>query len=160
MCIRDSVVGKQVIDWQKNLEQKWSALHFGDMKIDTHDNQHFFEVKVFLNDIDPRSVRVELYAEGVKGEAPFREEMKQVSSLPDTIGGFVYGVKVSGGRPPTDYTARVIPHHDGVAAVSYTHLDVYKRQPPGFRTRLKIMRWRRQHRKPKLNRNRLLWRSM
>ena len=109
------VVGKQVIDWQKNLEQKWSALHFGDMKIDTHDNQHFFEVKVFLNDIDPRSVRVELYAEGVKGEAPFREEMKQVSSLPDTIGGFVYGVKVSGGRPPTDYTARVIPHHDGVA---------------------------------------------
>jgi starch phosphorylase len=109
------VVGKQMVDWQKKLEQKWSAIHFGDLKIDNHDNQHFFEVKVYLNDMDPRSVRVELYAEGVKSEAPFREEMKQVRPLPDTIGGFVYGVKVSEGRPPTDYTARVIPYHDGVS---------------------------------------------
>ena len=60
-------------------------------------------------------MRVELYADGVKGGAPVRQEMKRVRQLADASGGYVYSAAVPADRAPADYTARVIPHCDGVA---------------------------------------------
>ena len=108
-------MGKQVVDWQHGLEQKWTTLHFGEVGVETRGAQHVFEVPVCLNDLDPEAVRVELYANGVMGSAPLRQEMKRVGQLTGTSGGYVYSAAVSAGRPPVDYTARVIPHCDGVA---------------------------------------------
>jgi starch phosphorylase len=108
-------IGRQVVDWQHSLEQHWATLHFDEMKVETRGEQHIFEVKVWLNDLDPRAVRVELYADGVMGNAPDRQEMKRVQEPAATPGGHVYSAAVSAARPPADYTARVIPHCDGVA---------------------------------------------
>ena len=63
-------VGRQMVDWRHALEQKWSALRFGEVRVETKDGQHVFEVQVYLNDLDPSAVRVELYADGVDGGAP------------------------------------------------------------------------------------------
>jgi hypothetical protein len=46
---------------------------------------------------------------------PVRQEMKRVRQLAGASGGYVYSAAVSAARPPADYTARVIPHCDGVA---------------------------------------------
>jgi starch phosphorylase len=108
-------IGRQMVDWQHSLEQKWATLHFGDVKVETRGEQHVFEVRVCLNDLDPKAVRVELYADGVMGGAPVRQEMKQVRPLAGASGGNVYSTAVSAARPPADYTARVIPYCDGVA---------------------------------------------
>lgn len=107
--------GRQVVDWQHSLEQKWAALHFGEVKTETHGGRHVFEVQVHLPDLDPRAVRVELYAEGMNGGAPVRQEMKRSRQMTGAPGGFIYSADVSAERPPTDYTARVMPRHDGVA---------------------------------------------
>ena len=107
--------GRQMIDWRHNLEQKWAMLHFGEVKLETRGVQHLFEVQVFLADVDPKAVRVELYANGINGGAPARQEMKCVRPLAGAPGGYAYSAAVSAGRPPADYTARVIPHCDGVA---------------------------------------------
>jgi starch phosphorylase len=85
------------------------------MKLETKDQQHFFAVQVYLNQLDPKAVRVELYADGVNGGNPERIEMKLVRALVGATGGYDYGAAVSAARPPGDYTARVIPQHDGVA---------------------------------------------
>jgi glycogen phosphorylase len=58
---------KGVVDWQHNLEQKWAMLRFGEAKVETHDEQHFFEIQVYLNDLDPKAVRVEFYTDGIGG---------------------------------------------------------------------------------------------
>jgi starch phosphorylase len=108
-------VGRHVVDWQRSLEQKWAALHFGDVKVETRGEQHVFEVQVHLNDLDPKAVRVELYADGVTGGAPVRQEMRRVRQLAGASGGHLYSAAVSAARPPADYTARVIPRCDGVA---------------------------------------------
>jgi starch phosphorylase len=107
--------GRQMIDWRHNLEQKWAALHFGEVRIETRGGQHVFEVEVCLNDLDPKAVRVELYADGVKSTAPVRQEMKCLRQLAGVSGGCVYSAAVSADRPPLDYTPRVIPHFDNVA---------------------------------------------
>ena len=62
--------GKQVVDWQKSLERKWAGLHFGEVKFTTQGGQHVFEAQVFLPDLDPKFVRVELYADGINGGDP------------------------------------------------------------------------------------------
>ena len=108
-------IGRQIVDWQHSLEQKWATLHFGEVKVETDAERHIFEVEVYLNDLDPNAVRVELYADGVMGGAPVRQEMQRVRQLADGSGGYVYGAAVSAARPPANYTARVIPHCEGVA---------------------------------------------
>jgi starch phosphorylase len=107
--------GRQIVDWQHNLEQKWATLRFGEVKVETRSEQHVFEVQVYLNDLDPKAVRVELYADGTEGEAPVRQEMQRVHQSAGASGGCVYSAAVSAACPPAHYTARVIPHRDGVA---------------------------------------------
>ena len=108
-------VGRQVVNWQHALEQKWVTLHFGEVKVTTDAGRHVFKVEVYLNDLDPKAVRVELYADGVNGGAPLRQEMKRVRQLAGASDGTVYSAAVSAARPPADYTARVIPYCDSVA---------------------------------------------
>ena len=108
-------VGSQIVDWQHSVEQKWATLHFGEVKVETHGEQHVFEVQLCLNDLDPKLVRVELYADGVMDGTPVRQELKRVRQPADASGGYVYTAAVSAVRPAADYTARVMPHCDGVA---------------------------------------------
>jgi starch phosphorylase len=108
-------VGLRMVKWQHTLDEKWAALHFGEVKVETRGEQHVFEVQVCLNDLDPKVVRVELYADGVMGSAPVRQEMKRVRQMAGASGSSVYSAAVSAARPPADYTARMMPHCDGVA---------------------------------------------
>ena len=107
--------GKRMADWQNSLEQKWGVLHFGEVKVKTVGKQHLYEVQVYLNNLDPNAVRVELYADGVKGGSPVRQEMKLVRKQAGASDVTVYSAAVSADRSPADYTARVIPRCDGVA---------------------------------------------
>jgi glycogen phosphorylase len=107
-------MSRQMVDWQHSLEQKWAALHFGEMKVETRGEQHVFEVGVYLSGLDPNAVRVELYADGVNGGEPVRQEMNREQELVDANGA-IYSVRVPSTRPATDYTARVIPRCGGVA---------------------------------------------
>jgi starch phosphorylase len=107
--------GVQMVNWRQNLEQKWAGLRFGDLRVETGADYHTFEVEIFLNDLDPDDVRVELYADGINGGDPVREEMKRARPLPDKSGRCVYQATVSSRRQAGDYTARVMPQRSGVA---------------------------------------------
>jgi starch phosphorylase len=111
----NGAVGSQVVNWHHTLEQKWAAISFGEVKVQTEASQHLFEIQVRLSDLDPKAVRVELCADGVTGSAPVQQEMTRVGQLAGASGDYVYSAAVSAARPPADYTARVIPNYDGVA---------------------------------------------
>ena len=74
-------VGRQMVDWRQALDEKWAALHFGEVQVETKGEQHVVEVQVYLGDLDPKAVRVELYVEGMNGSAPVRQEMERVRQL-------------------------------------------------------------------------------
>jgi starch phosphorylase len=107
-------MGRQMVDWRHNLEQKWDTLRFGEMKVTTDGGNHLFKVQVYLGDLDPDTVRVELYADGLNGKEPIRQEMMRGQQLADA-NSFNYCTQTPATRPPTDYTARVIPDSPGVA---------------------------------------------
>jgi glycogen phosphorylase len=108
-------VGKQVVDWQHAVDRTWGSLGFGDLRVENNADHQIFEVEIFLNDLDPNAVRVELYANGIDGGDPVRAEMKCAGALPDASRGCVYRATVSTTGPARDYTARVIPQRSGVA---------------------------------------------
>jgi starch phosphorylase len=108
-------VGRKMVEWRRKLDRSWSSLRFGEMKVDTHDRRHTFEIEVLLGDLGPEAVRVELFADGVNGGAPARQVMKRGRRLTGAQGGHVYAATVSAARPAGDYTARVVPHFEGAS---------------------------------------------
>lgn len=108
-------MGEVLVKWQQTLEQHWSALRFGEMTLLTENDQHLFEVQVYLDDLEPDAVRVELFANGIEGNGSERIEMKPVRNLLGAVNGFDCQAQVQAMRPASDYTARLIPQHDGVA---------------------------------------------
>jgi len=107
--------GVALVKWRHELDQKWTALRFGEVTLESDAEQHVFEIQVYLDDIDPTAVRVELYADGAEGAAPERVEMKCVRQLVGAVNGYSYRAAVPAARTATDYTPRLIPQHDGVA---------------------------------------------
>jgi len=108
-------IGVDMVNWKRTLQQKWAALHFGEMKLETDGEQHLFEVQIYLDDLDPDAVRVELFADGAEDGVPERVEMKRVRQLVGAINGYAYRAGVPASRPAASYTARLIPRGEGVS---------------------------------------------
>jgi starch phosphorylase len=119
--------GAQLVEWQHALHEKWSALRFGEAKIQSGGAQHVFEVQAYLDDLDPEAVRVELYADGVDGGAAERVAMKRVRQLLGAANGYAYHAELPAARPATDYTARIIPQHGSAAVPLEAALIMWQR---------------------------------
>lgn len=102
--------GSEIVAWKKELDKRWAKLSFGEVKVETQGEGHFFEVQVSLNGLEPGMVRVELFAEGSDSRSPVRQEMKRVSELTSKK-TYVYSALVPATRPASDYTPRIIPYN-------------------------------------------------
>jgi len=70
-----------------------------------------FSVQVYLGEVDPQGVQVELYAEPAGDDAPIRQTMDRGDEIPGAINGYAYRTTVPTSRPPAQFTPRVIPAH-------------------------------------------------
>jgi glycogen phosphorylase len=95
------------------LEKHWSALRFGSTNVEQQGEQYLFHVQVFLGDIDPDAVRVELYADAQKDENPITYAMNRGELLAGATSAFTYTASVPTSRPIADYTPRLVPQHVG-----------------------------------------------
>ena len=109
------VMGSQSIAWTHRLEQRWDALRFGEVKVQTGNQQHTFEIQVYLKDLDPESVRVQLCSDEIVGASAVRQDMKMAGRVAGVPGQYVYKGSVPATRPSADYTARLIPRREGLA---------------------------------------------
>ena len=107
----NNLAGASLLAWQQEIARHWSDVHFGAVEIKTHDNRHFFEVKIFPGGVDPTGLRVQLYANSFAAGAAVIEEMIPDNSLPDSDGARIYAASVDISRPASDYTPRIIARH-------------------------------------------------
>jgi starch phosphorylase len=108
-------MGLDIVNWRHMLAQKWNELRFGEVRLETKGEHHVFEIQIYLDDLDPTMVRIELYATGMNGSADEHVEMKPVRQLVGATNGYAYHAEVPSTRPAMDYTARIIAHRDDVA---------------------------------------------
>jgi starch phosphorylase len=107
----DNALGMGLLHWQQDIDRHWNTVRFGTLGIETHDGQHFFQVKVLPGNLNPDQLTVELYADSVQAGKPAIEAMTAPEPSPDSPGVLTYSAHVSATRPASDYTARIIPHH-------------------------------------------------
>ena len=111
----NGALAADLLSWRNALDRHWGALRIREVKTDMENGQYLFEVQIYLDDLDPAAIRVELYADGVRDGAPIRQEMERVRQLMDAKNSYAYRARVHSGRPATDYTVRLIPSRSGVA---------------------------------------------
>jgi starch phosphorylase len=99
-------VGPDLVAWQADLAKHWSALRFGPATVGQQGEQYVFHVQVFLGDIDPDAVRVELYAETKQDEDPITHAMNRGERQVEAKNTFSYSTSVPTSRPVADYTPR------------------------------------------------------
>jgi starch phosphorylase len=104
-----------VADWQREIDRKWDSLRFEVWRAETDASRHRFEAEIFIGELDPEALRVELYADGIGGGDPERTEMTRAQALPADSPLGVYSITVPATRPAGDYTARVTPRLSGAA---------------------------------------------
>jgi starch phosphorylase len=116
-------LGVQVWRWQRTLSQHWSTVRLGDPTVAVHDSHHMFHLPVYLGDLPPEAVRVELYADPIDGNGGVRYEMHRDHQLIGALHGYVYTAQVPATRPAADYTARVVPYHpDAMVPLEAAHI--------------------------------------
>jgi starch phosphorylase len=106
-------VGAALVAWQAELIKHWSALRFGPATVEQQGGRNLFHVQVFLNDIHPDAVTVELYAEAQKDSDPTTLTMNRDDRGAEVAGALSYSTSVPASRPVADYTPRLVPHHAG-----------------------------------------------
>ena len=100
--------------WKEHLERNWEGIRFGTETVQESPEGHRIECAVWLGEIAPEDVRIEIYAAPVANGAPFRKTMDREKALAGARNGYVFGVTVPADRPVGDYTLRVVPYHEGV----------------------------------------------
>jgi len=97
--------------WQQELAARWDGIAFGAVSCDRSGDSYVFHAQVYLGEMPPEMVQVELYADPRAEAATCRHEMARGEKLPGEIAGFMYHARVPADRPARDYTPRIIPAH-------------------------------------------------
>ncbi len=101
----------QISDWQKTIERHWSSIRFGRLEKKEKAQGILFEIQVYLDDLDPETIQVELYADAWD-EYPMEVcPMERSEPLVGAVHGYLYTCTVSNRRPASDYTVRIVPFH-------------------------------------------------
>lgn len=108
-------LARELCCWEMNLRQNWHELHFGRMDAAREDETWRVSLPVYLGEVEPDSVTVELYAESGDGERASIVPLGRDESIVGAKNGFVYVGYVTATRPIDDYTARIVPCHPKVS---------------------------------------------
>ena len=119
--------GKEIINWLQRLQTNWSSMYFGEVKSETIEKQHKIEVQIYFNDLDPDTIEVQLFANGVQGEAPTIQTMTRGKKTDGKDNGYIFNASIDSIRPVRDYTPRVIPNFSPVSVPLETTLILWQK---------------------------------
>jgi starch phosphorylase len=88
----NGAVGCRIESWRRELEQHWQKLRFGNLDKENINDGCTFHVQVYLDDLDPENLQVELYAEPLDTDTPERYPMQRGKKLAGTGNGYLYSV--------------------------------------------------------------------
>jgi starch phosphorylase len=122
---REGRFARELRAWELSLQHHWPDIHFGTVEFEQEDGQLRYRVQVYLGDLDPDVVDVQLYAE--EGEGEFCRSMDRAAAISGTVNGFVYQLDFDSRRSPSDYTARIVPRHEEVLVPQEMPLILWQR---------------------------------
>jgi len=114
-------VAQEVEAWRKAVKQHWPELHFGNMEVEERENRLHFSVQVYLDELGPDAIHVELYADALDDNGDTCIRMTCEEKLAGAVNGYIYTASVPDTRPTEDYTPRIVPNHPDAFVPLETH---------------------------------------
>jgi starch phosphorylase len=124
---RAAGTGAALEDWYRRLTRHWQQLRFGNVTSSPDEDGVHVEVQVYLDELPPEFVSVEMYADPVDGGEPFRQALERGAPLAGTANAYTFQGSVPGGRPASDYTPRIIPAHEAAVVPLDAHFILWAR---------------------------------
>ena len=104
-------LGAALVAWRAEIARGWKDVRFGQLRVETKDGMFTFEVHVYLGEIAPGDVRVELYADPLDGGGSVLHSMERGEQLAGSTNGYLYTAQVPATRSASDFTPRIVPYH-------------------------------------------------
>src|SRR5512139_1109550 len=106
-------MSQRLCDWQEALARHWERIHFGEFRIDGDAGSWHFSVPVYLDDLDPDFVAVEMYAAPLDAGPAEIHRMQRGEPLSGAVNSYTYRISIPAGRAAGDYTPRIVPAFEG-----------------------------------------------
>ncbi len=102
---------KALAVWQQQLALHWPAVYMQNLQIETSASEYRITLHVYLDELPPEAVRVEIYADALQQDKPFTGTMELTAVLQGSVNGYIYQTTVPADRPANHYTPRLVPDH-------------------------------------------------
>jgi len=99
--------------WARTLYSRWSSLHIGSPVASRTDSSWRIVVPVYLGELTPESVQVEMFADQTVEYPPEVIVLHKEHAIPGSTNGYIFAGVIPETRPLKDYTVRVVPYHPG-----------------------------------------------
>ena len=125
--VKHGQLARQLQNWYHALTLHWHQIHFGNIETQKTDHGWLFQIQVYLGEILPDQIRVELYAEGIDNEKPQVIECTCKEKMTGAIHGYCYQAEIKSTRPSNDFVPRIIPHHAEAQIPAEANMIVWQR---------------------------------
>ena len=125
-CANQGRLATALHRWQTTLRTHWNQIHFGNVAWQSNDNGWSFEIQVYLGEILPDQIRVELYADANTEEEATAITCQWHENMAGTVHGYRYRADIKTKRPATDFTPRVIAYHVDAEIPAEVNLIVWQ----------------------------------
>jgi starch phosphorylase len=96
--------------WHGRVDEAWSGLRFGELRIKNDGSSMVFEVEVYLGRMNSGDIQVQLYADPIDRSAAVKEIMQgNVANGKNRMS--IYKAAIITSRPSGDFTPRIVPYH-------------------------------------------------
>jgi starch phosphorylase len=104
---------KAMAQWEQRARAGWPGVRMGPSIITRDGDGWAVMVPVYLGEVVADDVRVELYADATETTGVEAIALTRDAPIAGASNGYRYVGRTGAGRPPGEYTARVIPHFRG-----------------------------------------------
>jgi hypothetical protein len=100
--------------WSWRLKNAWPNIHIGQPDFVRQADGSEVSVPVYLGEIAPADVRIEIDGEPLSGSAAEIIALSHDGAITAAVGAYFWRGWIPGARPADEYTARVAPSDAGV----------------------------------------------
>lgn len=111
-CENSGELAMQLHEWQQTLHRYWRELRWQDKRIRQTSDGFTIEVDIYLNNLSPDWVKVELYANANSENPPQCLPMRRLGLCANAVDSHSYRADLVTSRSPSDFTPRVSPCHE------------------------------------------------
>jgi starch phosphorylase len=116
-------IARQLVQWKRKLVERWKGLRISDLRVTTEEGMWHFEAHVYLGELSPDDVQVQLFSEPEGEGHAFPAIMERKAPISGAVNGHLYAATVPANRPLDHYTPRIVPFHpDMIVPLEEMHI--------------------------------------